>query len=50
MNISDTCNAAADLIEVRGWTTGIKGWRDGEGGPLCLEGALAAAAASMAIS
>lgn len=44
MNISDTCNAAADLIEVRGWRSG-GGWKAallGEGA-LCLEGALMAA-------
>lgn len=43
MNVSDTCNAAADLIEVRGWATGTWGGGDGGDGPVCLEGALMAA-------
>src|SRR5205085_1256462 len=42
MNTSEVLNRAADLIEERGWTHG-SGWDD-IGGPLCLEGAIFAAA------
>ena len=38
---SEVLNRAADLIEERGWACG-KGW-SAEGGPLCIEGAIAAA-------
>lgn len=41
MNTSEVLNRAADLIEERGWTKG-RGWVD-DGGPLCLEGGIAAA-------
>lgn len=43
--VADTLNAAADLIETRGWTTG-EGWQRLDTDPaseLCLEGAIQAA-------
>jgi hypothetical protein len=46
---ADVLNAAADLIEAKGWTQGIYGWgnyADQSGwydGPLCIEGAILAA-------
>lgn len=44
MNVSDTLNKAADLIQERGWVgTGGKGWEANEGTPLCIEGAIQAA-------
>lgn len=43
MRTSEVLNRAADLIEERGWTRGINGWRGGANG-LCLEGAIGAAA------
>ena len=46
MNVSDTLNTAADLIEERGWRQGPGGW-DGyvaDDQRLCLEGAIMAAA------
>lgn len=55
MNVSDTLNLAADLIEERGWARGEEGWSvptdDGgrsNDGPLCLEGAIAAAMGKVA--
>jgi hypothetical protein len=41
MNTSQTLNAAADLIQARGWGTQVDAW--GGDGPLCIEGALLAA-------
>jgi len=38
---SEVLNRAADLIEERGWATGVTGWR--VGGRLCLEGGIIAA-------
>ena len=53
MSLSDTLNAAADLIQTRGWTTiedsfgdaDTDPWGGGSGAdaPVCLEGAIAAA-------
>lgn len=44
MNVSDTLNLAAELIEERGWTTNIQGWGDSESPvPLCIEGGIMAA-------
>lgn len=41
---SEVLNKAADLIEQRGWTTGINGWGTArEGSPICLEGGIHAA-------
>lgn len=45
MNVSDTLNKAADLIEERGWESG-EGWVTDESAadaPLCLEGGIMAA-------
>lgn len=45
-NVSGTCNEAADLLEVQGWTVGANGWglvAPTESEPLCVEGAIAAA-------
>jgi hypothetical protein len=42
METSQILNRAADLIEERGWTRGVFGWDDEEGG-LCLEGGILAA-------
>lgn len=56
--IADVLDDAADVIEQRGWTTGLAGWGDGQllvdfdreveefraGGPLCIEGGICAAA------
>lgn len=43
MKTSDVLNKAADLIEERGWSTG-DGWNHEDGGPICLEGGILAAA------
>jgi hypothetical protein len=43
MKTSEVLNAAADLIEARGWRQGEPGWRSGGSAGLCLEGALIAA-------
>lgn len=42
MSVSETLNVAADLIQLRGWKAG-GGWAFDDRGPLCLEGAIAAA-------
>lgn len=39
--VSETLHKAADLIEKRGWRTGS--WQPDGDGPLCVEGAIAAA-------
>lgn len=46
MSTSEVLNKAADLIEQRGWSTGIDAWGDEgrEGAALCLEGGILAAA------
>ena len=46
MNVSDTLNLAADLIEERGWTKGGDDgdpWGEAPGTPLCIEGGIMAA-------
>lgn len=43
MKVSEQLNLAADLIQTRGWVWGVNGWNTDGTGPLCLEGAIAAA-------
>jgi hypothetical protein len=42
MTTSEVLNRAADLIEERGWATGLDAMSANPAGPICLEGALAA--------